>query len=103
MHAQRVGSAWCGQLAHLVVVWMKRQRDERLEATGLVLQRARTHHVIDPLLHRLDVPVEHRDVGLESELMRETMNREIPIGVSLVVADLLADAFSEDLRPTTRQ
>ncbi len=50
------------QLAHLVVVGMERQRNERLEAAGLVLQRARPQHVIDALGMRLDVPVEHRHV-----------------------------------------
>ena len=46
---------------------MKRERDERLEAAGLVLQRAHLHQVIDALLHRLDVAVEHRDVGAHAE------------------------------------
>ena len=54
---------------------MKRERDERLESAGLVLQRARAHHVIDALFHRLDVPVEHRDVGAQPEAMRDAMDR----------------------------
>ena len=80
---------------------MKRQRNERLEAAGLILQRSRTHHVIDTLAHRLDVAIQHRDVGRHPELMRDAMNGEIAIGVALVVADLLAHSFREDLGAAT--
>jgi hypothetical protein len=36
---------------------MKREWNERLESAGLILQRTRAHHVVDALLHRLDVTV----------------------------------------------
>ena len=76
---------------------MERQRDERLEPAGVVLQRARAQHVIDALLERLDVAVEHRDVRAHAEPVREAMDREVAIGAALVVADLPAHALGEDL------
>ena len=67
---------------------MERQRDERLEPAGLVLQRPRAQHVIDALLGRLDVPVEHRHVRAHAEPMRDAMDVEIALGAALVVRDL---------------
>ena len=85
--AQRVGGGRRRQLAHLVVVGVERQRDERLEAAGLVLQRPRPQHVIDALLERLDVPVEHRDVRAHPQPVRGAVDGEPAIGVGLVVAE----------------
>jgi hypothetical protein len=79
------------------------ERNERLQAAGLVLQRARLHQVIDALLHRLDVAVQHRDVGAHAEAMRDAMDREISRTVALVVANLLAHARREDFGATARQ
>ena len=103
VHAQRVGSGRRRQLAHLVVVGMKRQRDEGLKSAGLVLQRAGAQHVIDALFVRLDVAVQHRDVRFHPEAMRDAMNRQPPIGVSLVVADLLAHPLGEDFGSSAGQ
>ncbi len=96
MHAQRVGAGRRRQLAHLVVVGMKRQRDERLKSASLVLQRAGAQHVIDPLLERFDVAVQHRDVRLHAQTVRGAMNRQPSIGVGLVVADFLPYPLRED-------
>ena len=82
---------------------MKRQRDERLEAAGLVLQRAGAQHVIDALLVRLDVAVQHRDVRLHAEAVRDAMNRQPSIGVGLVVADLPPYALGKHLRAAAGQ
>ena len=76
---------------------MKRERDERLEAARLVLQRARPQHVVDALLARLDVPVQHRDVRAHAEAMGRAMDLEIALGAALVVRDLPAHALGEDL------
>jgi hypothetical protein len=76
---------------------MEGQRDERLKSAGLVLQRSRAQHVIDTLLHRLDVPIQHRDVGTQPESMRDAMNIEIPLGATLVATDLLTHALGKDL------
>ncbi len=97
MHAQRVGGGGRRQLPHLVVVGMKRQRDERLEAARLVLQRPRAQHVIDALFVRLDVAVQHRHVRAHAEAMRRAVNAQIPIRIGLVVTDLPAHALREDL------
>ena len=103
VHAQAVGRAGRRQLPHLVVVGMKGQGDERLEAAGLVLQRARAQHVIDPFFRRLDVSVQHRHVRPHAETMRRAMNLEVPIGSAFVVGDLAADTLGEDFRAAPRQ
>jgi hypothetical protein len=103
MHPQRIGGRRRGQPAHLIVVGVERERDERLESAGLVLQRARAQHVIDALFRRLDVPVEHRHIRTHAEPVRETVNVQVAIGSALVVTDLLADALGEDLGAATRQ
>ena len=41
---------------------MKRQRNERLEAAGFVLQRAQSQQMVDAVLVVLDVAVEHRGI-----------------------------------------
>src|ERR671931_4427 len=97
MHAQCLGRAWRRQLAHLVVVGMERERDERLQASGLVLQRPRSQHVIDTLFVRLDVTVEHREVATHAEPVRLPVDLEISLRAALVVADLPPYALSEDL------
>ena len=103
MHPQRVGRGRGRQLPHLVVVGVERERDERLEAARLVLQGPGPQHVVDPLLGRLDVPVEHRHVRAHAEPMRGPVNVQIALGAALVVTDLAADAFREHLGPAPRQ
>ena len=103
MHAQRVRPGRRRQLPHLVVVGMERQRNERLKAARLILQRARAQHVIDALFVRLDVAVEHRHVRLHPEAVRRAVNRQPPVRVRLVVADLLPHALGEHLRAAAGQ
>ena len=52
-------------LTQLVVVGVVGQRDVGEEAAGLVLQRAQHAEVLDPVLGRLHVAVEHGAVGRE--------------------------------------
>ena len=85
------------QLLHPVVVGMERERNERLEAAGLVLQRAGAQHVVDAFLGGLDVAVEHRHVRAHAEPVGEPVNGQVAVGVRLVVADLGAHALGEDL------
>jgi hypothetical protein len=95
--AQRIGGTRRRQLAHLVVVRMKRERNERLEAAGFILERTCAHHVVDALLHRLDVTVEHGHVGAQSEPVRNSMDGQVSIRVALVVTDLPPHTFRENL------
>ena len=103
VHAQRVRRRRRRQFAHLVVVGVERQRDERLEAARLVLQRAHAQHVIDALLVGLDVAVEHRDVRAHPEPVRRAVDGEPPVGVALVGADLPPHARREHLGAAARQ
>ena len=80
----------------------ERERDERLKAPRLVLQVAQAHHVRDALLERLDVPVEHRRIRLDAELMRRTRHGQPPIRRRLVRAELPAHAVGENLRTAAR-
>ena len=65
-HARRLGDVRpCRD-----VVGMKRQRDERLEAAGLVLQLAQAEQMVDAVLRLLDVAVEHGRVRAQAELVR---------------------------------
>ena len=61
------------------------------------------HQVVDPLFHRLDVAVEHRDVGAHAQSVRRAMDRRVAIAVALVVADLAAHALGENLGAAARQ
>ena len=70
---------------------------------GLVLQRADAQHVIDALVDRFDVAVEHRDVGAHAEAVRRAMDLQVAVGAALVVADLAAHPLGEDLRAAARQ
>ena len=82
---------------------MKRQRDERLDRAGVVLQRPHPQHVVDPLGGRLDVAVEHRDVRAHAEPVRDAVDLQIAIGAALVVADLAPDPLRENLGAAARQ
>jgi hypothetical protein len=55
---------------------MKRERNEGLEAAGLVLHRAQLEQVVDAVLVVLDVAVEHGRVRLEAELVGQARGVE---------------------------
>ena len=59
--------------------------------------------MIDALFDRLDVAVEHGDVGAHAEAVRGAMNLQVAIGAALVVADLAPHALGEDLRAAAGQ
>ena len=70
-----------------------------LNPSGLVLQIAQAHQVIDLVLGLLDVAVEHRAVGVDPHLMRRAVYLEPLVGVELAVADDLADFGSKISAP----
>ena len=63
----------------------------------LVLQRAQAQHVIDAMLERLDVPVEHRRVRAHAHAVRDAVHLEVLVGGRLVVRDARAHVRVEDL------
>ncbi len=85
------------------VLRVERQRDERLEAAGLVLQLAQPQQVVDAVVRLFDVAVEHRAVALEPELVGRAMDVEPVPRVGLVLADLVADLGVENLGPAAGQ
>jgi hypothetical protein len=100
---QCVATRWRRELAHLVVVGVKGERDKCLESPRLVLQVAHTLHMVDTLLHGLDVAIEHRHVRPHPEAVRGAMDGEKAVGPTLVVADLSPDSRGKNLRAATRQ
>ena len=79
------------------VLRQKREADEGLEATRLVLQRAQREQMVDALGERLDMPVEHRGVRLDAEFMRRARSVEPLLRRRLVRTQLFADAVGENL------
>ena len=85
------------QVGQFGAVWVERQGNERLEATGLVLKFSQSDEMVDAMLRRLDMAVEHGGVGLDAEPMGRAVDFEPGFGIGLGGADLLAHFGSEDL------
>jgi hypothetical protein len=103
VHAQRLRCRGRGQLVHLVVVRVERERDEGLEAARLVLQRPHAQHVVDALLAGLDVAVEHGHVRAHAEAMGRAVDGQPAIRAALVRADLPPHAGREHFGAPARQ
>ena len=87
-----------GQVVERRVFGMKCERNEGLEAAGLVLQGAELEQVIDAVGVVFNVAVEHGRIRFEAQLVRRARGFEPLFAVNLVVADDGADARGEDLR-----
>ena len=94
---EHVGRLGHRQVREPVVVVVEAQRDEHLEAAGLVLQLAQPQHVVDAVPRLLDVAVEHRRRRAQALLVREAVDARPVLPVRLVVDDLLAHVPVEDL------
>ena len=99
-HLQVVGAGRVLPAAPLEdgVLRVERERDEREEASGLVLLLAQPQQMVDTLLVGLDVSVEHCAVGRDPEPVGSVMRAEPEIGMLLARRDEPADAIREDLR-----
>jgi hypothetical protein len=75
---------------------MKRQRNKRLEAARLILQRAQLEQVIDAVFVVFDVAVEHGRVRLQPDLVRQARRVEPFIAVNLVIADDVPHAVGKN-------
>src|SRR5687768_7599241 len=78
------------------------ERDEALEAARAVLLLAQTDEVVDAVLRRLDVAVEHRRVGLEARGVDFARKLQPAPAVGLVRADHRARRLAENLGPAAR-
>src|ERR1051326_722475 len=74
---------------------MECQGDVRLETAGLVLHCAQLGQVVDAVLIVLDVPVEHRRVRLQPDLVRELRRVQPLRAIDLVIADDVPYAVGE--------
>ena len=88
---------------HVVVLGVVGERDEGVEAAGLVLQRAQAQQVVDLVLGPLDVAVEHGAVALDAHAVGDAVDLDPLAGVELAVADDLAHLGVEDLGAAARQ
>ena len=75
--------------------------NERKPAS-LVLLVAQPQQVVDALLVRLDVAVEHRALGRDPEPVRGVVDVEPLVGMLLARRDQRADAVGEDLGASAR-
>ena len=84
-------------MRQLRVRWIKSEWNETLEATGFFLLLAQSNKVVHAIFDRLDVPVEHRRVGLQTRGVHFTLQREPAFGVTFVGADHGACRLAKDL------
>ena len=91
------------QMLQRRVVGMKGQRNKRLEAAGLVLQRAQLQQMIDAVFVVFDVAVEHGRIRLQPDLVRQLGGFEPLVAVDLVVADDVAHAVGKNFRAAAGQ
>jgi hypothetical protein len=85
------------------VLWMECQRNESLKAVGLVLHGTQPEQVIDAVFVVLDMTVEHGRVRPQTNLVSGASGVEPLLTVNLVIADDVANAVAENLRPAARQ
>src|SRR5665811_271415 len=90
-----------GQVGELRILRMERQRDEGLEAAGLVLSLPQTDQMVDTLLGGLDVAVEHGRVGPDTTAVRKLVDLEPLLARDLLGAHLVAHAPGQHLGAAT--
>ena len=99
-HPQVSQAARRWQMVEPRILRVKRQWNERLESSCLILQGPQSTEMIDPVPRFLDVTVQHRGVGSQAQLVSVAMDVQPPLRVRLVLADPLSHFRMEDLRPT---
>src|SRR5664280_2578299 len=102
-HLEVVEAGGARQLAEAGIGRLERERDEGVEAAGVVLELAQPDHVVRELAGLLNVPVEHRGVRLEAGLVSRTQNVQPLLPADLALADEVAHAAAEDLGAATGQ
>ena len=64
------------------------QGDEAEESAGDILGLAQTHEVVNALLVRLNVAVEHGGVGMQSHAVGQVVNLDPAVGPGLAAEEL---------------
>ena len=85
------------------VLGMERQRNERHESAGLVLRLAQKQHVIETLLNRLDVAIQHRGVALQPEPVGGPGDLDPRGMIDLPFEEYLVGVVRQDLRAAAGQ
>src|ERR1039458_2001030 len=98
---QHAGGFW--QVLQRRVIGMESQRDEGLEASGFVLQRAQFEQMIDAVFVVFDMAVEHGCVGLQPDLVGDSRSVEPLVAIDLVVADDVANPVGKYFRAAAGQ
>jgi len=95
-----VKTAGLGQLVQLGVLGMKGQGNKGKKAAGFILGLPEGGKMLDPLLHGLNMPIEHGGVTLEPDAMRCLGNLKPALAGKLFLAGALSDPGAEHLGPT---
>src|SRR5439155_18594335 len=93
-----IHAARCRQVSEYRVFRVKRERDETIEPTRLVLQFAQPDKMVHTLFQRLDVAVKHRRVRSDSLLMNGPRNIEPAIARNLMPGNQRSGALGKNLR-----
>jgi len=101
--AQIVRGGGRRQVPHAVSVRVERQRDERLEAAGLVLQRADAQQVVHAVLEGFHVSEQHRGVRAQAHAVRYPVHLQPLLAGRLVRRNPAPNLRVEDLGPAAGQ
>ena len=85
-----------GEVGQPRVVGMEGERNESLEAAGLVLEFAEPQEVISAMEGVFDVAVEHGGVAPQAEFVGRAVDRKPLLRVGLVFADLVTNLGMKD-------
>src|SRR5208337_4434816 len=91
------------QMAKTGIGRLESKRDKADEAARPVLKLAKRRHMIEPLSHGLDMPVEHRSVRPYSFFMGLAHNIQPAIPVQFLRAKALSYPCTEHLGASTRK
>ena len=100
---EQVVAARAGQMRQLVVLRMKRQRHERREPTGFILQFAQPTHVIHAVMVFLNVADQHRAGRTSAHLVPRAVDIEPLLRRLFRVANHVANFRIENLRAAAGQ
>src|SRR5687768_1392587 len=89
-------------MCELRVLGIKRERNETLKATRLVLLLAQTNHVIDTIFNGFNVTVKHRRVGLQSGAVHRAREIQPTLRVALMRTNHRSGWLAKNLSAAAR-
>src|SRR5215213_8441226 len=89
-------------MGQLRIGWIKGEGNEALKTAGRILLLAEFHKVIHAIFNRLDMPVEHGCVGLQSRRVYFPLELEPAFSVTFMSTDHRSRRLAKDLRAASR-